>query len=289
MSQHDLVIDNGPGLAVRTDMNAAIQALASQNAGPVEPTTKYAGMLWLDTGVTPNVTRQRNQANTAWITPTVLGPNFGNIVQTVVTTSGTWTKPAGLLFLEVTAVGGGGGSRAASGSPGGQSACSGGGGGAGTATRLYAASELASSEAFTIAAGGAVEGGTGGSTTFKGMVAGGGGPGAANTGPGATFTISAGGVGGGASGGTLHIVGENGGYGVRTAHGFAGAATPGDGGGSFLASRYPGVLAGPGGVIPGVTGNFPGGGATGVAVGSGGGTTGAAGGGAGCIVFKEYF
>ena len=54
MPQHDMVIDNGPGAAVRTDMQAAVQALASMNAGPVEPTTKYAGMFWLDTSITPN-------------------------------------------------------------------------------------------------------------------------------------------------------------------------------------------------------------------------------------------
>lgn len=73
MSQHDMVIDNGPGLSVRTDMNAAIQALASVSAGPIEPTTMYPGQLWLDTSVAPNgQLRQRNQANTAWVAP-VLG------------------------------------------------------------------------------------------------------------------------------------------------------------------------------------------------------------------------
>jgi microcystin-dependent protein len=63
-----MVIDNGPGLAVRSDINAAILALASQNSGPIEPATKYAGMIWLDTSVVPNgQLRQRNQANTAWV------------------------------------------------------------------------------------------------------------------------------------------------------------------------------------------------------------------------------
>jgi hypothetical protein len=71
MPQHDMVIDNGPGLAVRTDMNGAIQALASSSAGPIEPTVTYAGQLWLDTTVTPNgQLRQRNLANNAWVDPT---------------------------------------------------------------------------------------------------------------------------------------------------------------------------------------------------------------------------
>jgi len=68
MPQHDFVLDNAPGLAVRQDMNAAVQALASVSSGPVEPTTKIPGMLWLDTSVSPNgVVRQRNLANDAWI------------------------------------------------------------------------------------------------------------------------------------------------------------------------------------------------------------------------------
>ena len=68
MSQHDMIIDNGPGLAVRQDINAAIQALVQNNSGPVEPATMYAGQFWLDTSVSPNgLLRQRNQSNTAWI------------------------------------------------------------------------------------------------------------------------------------------------------------------------------------------------------------------------------
>lgn len=68
MAQHDGVIDNGPGLAVRTDINAALQALMSQNSGPVEPTVKYPGQIWLDTTVAPDgLLRQRNQGNTAWV------------------------------------------------------------------------------------------------------------------------------------------------------------------------------------------------------------------------------
>lgn len=70
MSQHDMILDNAPGLGVRTDMNAAIQALASCSLGPIEPTVKYAGQLWLDTSVPPNgVMRQRDLANALWIVP----------------------------------------------------------------------------------------------------------------------------------------------------------------------------------------------------------------------------
>lgn len=65
MSQHDMVIDNAPGLAVRTDINAAIQALASSSAGTVAPTVTYAGQLWLNTST--GVLWIRNVANSGWI------------------------------------------------------------------------------------------------------------------------------------------------------------------------------------------------------------------------------
>jgi hypothetical protein len=71
-----MVLDNGPGLAVRTDMNAAIQALASMNSGPIEPVVKYPGQLWLDTSPTPPAMRQRDLANTAWVAP-YLGSTLG--------------------------------------------------------------------------------------------------------------------------------------------------------------------------------------------------------------------
>lgn len=72
MAQHDMIIDNGPGMAVRTDMNGAIAALVSCSLGPIEPVVMYAGQLWLDTSVPPNgVMRQRDLANAAWIAPQV--------------------------------------------------------------------------------------------------------------------------------------------------------------------------------------------------------------------------
>jgi len=68
MAQHDQVIDNATGLAVRTDINSALAALFSSNAGAVEPSVRVAGMLWLDTStVGQTVLKVRNDANTAWI------------------------------------------------------------------------------------------------------------------------------------------------------------------------------------------------------------------------------
>lgn len=68
MAQHDFRIENNPGRGVRTDFNAALAALVSNNSGATEPPSPYPGMLWLDLSVLPNgLMRQRNQANTGWV------------------------------------------------------------------------------------------------------------------------------------------------------------------------------------------------------------------------------
>jgi hypothetical protein len=66
VAQHDYVIANGTGAAVRSDLNGALSAIVSQNSGAVEPTTTYAYMTWADT--TAGVMKMRNGANSAWIT-----------------------------------------------------------------------------------------------------------------------------------------------------------------------------------------------------------------------------
>lgn len=65
MSQHDMDVANGPGLKVRTDMNAALQALASSSVGPLAPATTFPCQWWGDT--TAGRLNRRNSANTAWI------------------------------------------------------------------------------------------------------------------------------------------------------------------------------------------------------------------------------
>jgi len=66
MSQHDYVIDNGSGAAVRSDINRALQALVSTNAGATEPSTTYAYMLWADTST--GTLKMRDGTNTTWVT-----------------------------------------------------------------------------------------------------------------------------------------------------------------------------------------------------------------------------
>ncbi|WP_448647070.1 hypothetical protein [Pseudomonas mohnii] len=65
MSQHDMDVANGPGLTFRTDMNAALQALASQSSGATAPNPTFPCQIWADTGT--GRLRQRNSANTAWV------------------------------------------------------------------------------------------------------------------------------------------------------------------------------------------------------------------------------
>lgn len=67
----DFVVDDGSGTLLLSQLNTMLPALASCNSGPTAPSAPVGGMLWLDTGTSPAVLRQRNNANTAWI---ALGP-----------------------------------------------------------------------------------------------------------------------------------------------------------------------------------------------------------------------
>jgi hypothetical protein len=66
MAQHDYVIANGTGAAVRSDINGALAAIVSQNSGATEPSPTYAYQPWADTSA--GLFKIRNAANNAWIT-----------------------------------------------------------------------------------------------------------------------------------------------------------------------------------------------------------------------------
>lgn len=65
MSQGSLIVPNGSGSAVRTAINAALDALGSLNSGATAPSTTIAHMLWSDT--TTGKLKMRNSTNTAWV------------------------------------------------------------------------------------------------------------------------------------------------------------------------------------------------------------------------------
>jgi hypothetical protein len=102
MSQHDYNLINQPGQAFRDDINQALAAIVSINAGAVEPTAMFPGMLWLDLaspGTYPNGRlRQRNLANSAWITPvTDALPLTGGSITGALTVSGLVTVTGGQI------------------------------------------------------------------------------------------------------------------------------------------------------------------------------------------------
>jgi hypothetical protein len=71
MSQHNLVIDNVAGAAVRAALNLALPALASLSSGEAEPATPYPFQFWADAGAgspTPaGALRRRNAGNSLWL------------------------------------------------------------------------------------------------------------------------------------------------------------------------------------------------------------------------------
>jgi hypothetical protein len=65
MSQHDFDIANQTASSARSDINNALQALASLSSGDTAPSTTYANMLWYETDT--NILKMRNEADSAWI------------------------------------------------------------------------------------------------------------------------------------------------------------------------------------------------------------------------------
>ena len=73
---HDLVISNGTGSAVRSDLNDALAALVTNSSSASPPVTTYAYQFWVDT--TTGLLKQRNAANSAFITiGTLASTNLG--------------------------------------------------------------------------------------------------------------------------------------------------------------------------------------------------------------------
>ena len=65
MSQNDFSIANQGFPSFRSDLNSALQALASNSAGATAPSTTYANQWWYDS--TTDVLKIRNSDNDAWI------------------------------------------------------------------------------------------------------------------------------------------------------------------------------------------------------------------------------
>ncbi|MCY1271605.1 Phage Tail Collar Domain protein [compost metagenome] len=96
MSQHDMVLDNQSGASFRSDLNNALQAVATNQSGSGAPPTIYSYQFWADTSA--GLLRMRNAGNTAWITVGLLGvPNLGHILPGTVVFHAKNAAPTGYL------------------------------------------------------------------------------------------------------------------------------------------------------------------------------------------------
>ena len=75
MAEHDYVIANGTGAAVRADINNALAAVVSNNSKSSDPSTTFAYQWYVDTG--DNTLYIRNSANNAWVAVSAVG-GIGN-------------------------------------------------------------------------------------------------------------------------------------------------------------------------------------------------------------------
>lgn len=274
-------------------------AIVSDTA-PVSP---QGGQMWYESDSGNTYIWYSDADSSQWVQQNVLGTSpsgatyysktesdakfISNIVRTVITSSGTYTKPAGLKFLEITCVGGGGSPAAGTATSTGQSAAGSGSGAGAVAISFLAAVDVSASFAITVGAGGS-SGGAGGATTAMSLSAGGGGGGLATVAGNTALPIS-GGVGGTATGGNwLNANGEDGEDGWRSAHGNPVYGVSGAGGGNIMASRRGSTFTG-GGVIPAAAGYIPGGGGSGGCAGASQSAWASVSGGAGRVYLTEYF
>jgi len=103
--QADYIVANGTGAAVRSDVNGQLAAIVSNNSGATEPTTMYAYQWWADT--TTGLLKQRNAANSAWITiGTLASANLGLLSLAGGTMTGVLAVTAGTAALPGIAVSG---------------------------------------------------------------------------------------------------------------------------------------------------------------------------------------
>ena len=203
------------------------------------------------------------------------GPGISNISNLIFTSGGSYTKPAGLRFVEVISVGAGG---AGGGANTVNDSFGGGGGGGGLASSIINASDLAVSETVIVGAGGVGstgDGTDGGDSSFGSLVIAEGGTG------GDGDSAGVGGVGGAGGSGTVGDIQRAGSFGSHSA--VAGLLS-GGGGSSAIGGAAGGTRNADTSGIPGSEyGGGGGGGARRSSNNIGGG------GGDGVIIIKEFF
>lgn len=210
--------------------------------------------------------------------------------RTIITASGTWTKPAGAHRVHVRCVGGGGAGGGAGTTAGGQWSFGDGGGGGEYREGWFDASTFAATVAVTIGGAGTAgtgAGGSGGNTSFGShMTANGGVGGGVRT---STAVVGFSGVtanlgGGGGSGGDMSIPGAAGGPGVGLSSTTTFGQIGGAGGASHVSGSQTGRAAG-----AGAAGRQYGGGGSGGALGGGAAAANGGAGAAGVCIVTVYF
>lgn len=217
--------------------------------------------------------------------------NFTSIAYQLITSTGTYTPTAGMLYALVEVVGGGagGGSASASTSGTGSSTGSGGGGGEYRAA-IYSAATIGASQSVTINGGGA-SASNGGTTVFGALITSNGGTAGSTVTKSTTVTFgAAGGAGGtGGSGGTIVIPGGAGGSGWCSPVGAV--YESGYGGSSQLAGSVASLIVLNGGSNQATVGTagtgYGGGGSGGLSYGNSAAANGGAGSG-GCVKITEF-
>jgi hypothetical protein len=76
MSQNDFNLANQGFPSMRSDINSALQALASNSSGDTAPATPYANQFWYETDT--NILHIRDEANAAWLDLMVINGTTGS-------------------------------------------------------------------------------------------------------------------------------------------------------------------------------------------------------------------
>lgn len=76
MSQNDFNLANQGFPSMRSDINSALQALATNSSGATAPATPYANQFWYETDT--NILHIRDEANTAWLDLMVIDGTTGS-------------------------------------------------------------------------------------------------------------------------------------------------------------------------------------------------------------------
>ena len=98
MSQNDFNLANQGFPSMRSDMNSALQALASNSSGATAPATTYPYQWWYD--ATTDILKVRDAANAAWIDFATFNQGAGSFTVPATSLAGLTSTVAELNYLD---------------------------------------------------------------------------------------------------------------------------------------------------------------------------------------------